>query len=42
MLNLAEAPSNEGDAWFSTIEYVATGPAALAPAHTVQLAQPVI
>src|ERR1044071_5802081 len=42
MLNLAEAPSSEGDAWFSTIEYVATGPAALAPAQTVQLAQPVI
>ena len=42
MLNLAEAPSREGDAWFSTIEYVATGPDALAPAQTVQLAQPVI
>src|SRR4249920_3176576 len=42
MLNLAEAPSSEGDAWFSTIEYVATGPAALAPAHTVQLSQPAI
>ena len=42
MLNLAEAPSSEGDAWFSTMEYVATGPLALAPAQTVQLAQPVI
>src|ERR1044071_4293768 len=42
MLNLAEAPSSEGEAWFSTIEYVATGPAALAPAQTVQLAQLVI
>jgi hypothetical protein len=30
---------SEGDAWFSTMEYVATGPAALAPAQTVQLSQ---
>ena len=42
MLNLAERPSSEGEAWFSTMEKIATGPFAFAPAQTVQLAQPVI
>lgn len=42
MLNFAEFPSSEGDAWFSTMEKIATGPLAFAPAQTVQLAHPVI
>jgi len=42
MLNCADFESSEGDSTFSAIEYVAAGPEAFAPAHTVQLSHAVI
>src|SRR6478672_6684032 len=39
-LNCAALPSSAGESRFSVMEYTADGPAALAPAQTVQLSQP--
>ena len=40
--NCAALESSDGDKMFSAIEKIATGPAALAPAQTVQLSQDAI
>ena len=39
-LNCADLPSSAGESTFSTMEYTAEGPEALAPAQTVQFSQP--
>jgi hypothetical protein len=40
ILNCADLPSSEGESTFSAMEYTAEGPAAFAPAQTVQFSHP--